>query len=372
MIIYIVGWHKKRKKSNATVTPSIPKKEVRFSIIIPARNEAHNIENCLTSIIQNNYPKHLFEIILINDFSEDETAAIAMQVFQKMNFENGRVLQLAEYISKEERINSFKKKSLEIAIAQATGDCIVTTDADCIVPINWLALFAAKIINENALFVIAPVSFIPYDSKHILYYFQSLDFMSMQGITAANANLNVGSMCNGANLCFDKDTFYQLNGYSGINSLASGDDMMLLNKFRKSFKNRIVYLKSKEAIVHTPVQDSWNAFLQQRIRWASKSGKYRDDIITLQLVLVYLFNLSILVVGILSAFNIDYLPYFVGTLIAKIVIELIFLIPVARFYNKENELLYFSLLQPLHIAYITIAGFLGFFGKYKWKGRVVK
>lgn len=372
MLVYIVGWHKRARKSKLANDGVIDDKSISFSIVIPARNEAVNIENCLTSILQNNYPKDLFEIILINDFSEDNTADIANAVFQKFGFENGSVLQLSDFISQEERINSFKKKSLEIAISQAKGEYIITTDADCTVPELWLHYFAEKIKRENALFVIAPVSFIPYDRKSILYYFQSLDFMSMQGITAANAQIGIGSMCNGANLCFRKATFYELGGYSGIHHLASGDDMMLLHKFRKRYNHQIVYLLEREAIVQTPVQESWGSFLQQRIRWASKSGKYRDDIITIQLLVVYLFNLGMLALGLLSVFQQQYFGVFVAAIIAKIVVELLFLIPVAHFYQKKKELLIFPLLQILHIAYIVLAGFLGFFGKYKWKGRVVQ
>jgi len=59
-------------------------------------------------------------------------------------------------------------------------------------------------------------------------------------------------------------------------------------------------------------------------------------------------------------------------LLLKILVELIFLLPVAQFYDKKKMLWYFPLMQPFHILYTIIAGWLGKFGKYKWKGREVE
>jgi len=111
--------------------------------------------------------------------------------------------------------------------------------------------------------------------------------------------------------------------------------------------------------------------LNQRIRWSSKAGKYNDTRLTLILLLVYLFNLSLLVLFTAALFIPAYWIWLSGILFVKVLIELWYLAPVARFYNKSGELWYFPLLQPMHIAYIVLAGFLGKFGKYQWKGRSV-
>jgi cellulose synthase/poly-beta-1,6-N-acetylglucosamine synthase-like glycosyltransferase len=227
--------------------------------------------------------------------------------------------------------------------------------------------------NSNIKFIAAPVSFTPaLPQANGLYYFQSLDFMTMQGITAASIAMNLGNMCNGANLAFHKQAFDEVGGYSGIDHIASGDDMLLMYKIKRQFPYGIFYLKSDEAIVRTPAQPDWKSFLNQRIRWSSKADKYDEKKLTFILAIVYFFNLSFVPMFIAGFFHYSYWLWMLGILFAKVLIELAFLIPVARFYGKIKELWYFPLFQPLHIAYIIMAGFLGKFGSYQWKGRTVK
>ncbi|MGN6477031.1 MAG: hypothetical protein ACTHKV_07390, partial [Flavipsychrobacter sp.] len=119
-------------------------------------------------------------------------------------------------------------------------------------------------------------------------------------------------------------------------------------------------------------QPDWAGFLQQRIRWASKSGKYDDNTLTSVLLLVYIFNFSFLVLIIAGFVNSNYCLLALVVLLIKTIAELVYLFPVARFFSKQKQLRYYLFLQPLHILYIISAGFLGFFGVYSWKGRKVK
>lgn len=367
MLMYSRGWH---RQASYTATTRVPRTTV--TVIIPARNEALHIGPCLQSILDNHYPPALLEILLIDDFSTDDTAGIAGAL---LTGGKGRVLRLQDYLSKDERLNSYKKKALEIAIGEARGELIITTDADCIVPPGWLRHITGLYEEEQAVFIAAPVSFTPGNSsntKDTLYYFQSLDFMTMQGITAASVRMNLGSMCNGANLAFSKAAFDTVGGYKGIDHIASGDDMLLMHKMQQHYPGRTRYLKSEAAIVATAAQPGWRDFLNQRIRWSSKADKYDDKKLIVVLAFIYLFNLSFIVLFIACFFQPVYWLWLFGILFAKTLIELVFLVPVARFYGKQRELWYFPLLQPLHILYIIAAGFLGKFGSYQWKGRTVK
>src|SRR4051794_28041368 len=64
----------------------------RFSIVIPARNEEDNIERCILSILQNNYPSNLFEVIVADDFSTDNTAQIVKNL--QRQFANLKLIRL--------------------------------------------------------------------------------------------------------------------------------------------------------------------------------------------------------------------------------------------------------------------------------------
>ena len=348
--------------------------KTQISVIIPARNEAENIAACLKSIIAQSYPSHLFEIIVVDDHSTDDTAAIV----QSFNEPDIKLLSLKDFT--DGQLNSFKKKAIAVAIDHSSGTLMVTTDADCIVPVNWLQNIAALYETKKAVFIAAPV--LISNGNSFIEIFQALDFMTLQGITGASVYKKLHSMCNGANLAYLKKSFYEVNGFAGIDNIASGDDMLLMHKIYKQHPEKVFFLKSKEAIVKTAPVTSIAAFFNQRIRWASKADKYDDKRILPVLIAVYLFNLLLLLLPLISIFynqSLSIINYQLSTieiwlllLALKTIVEITFLFPVADFFGRKSLLWFFPLMQPFHIIYTVIAGFLGKFGSYKWKGRNVK
>jgi len=339
---------------------------IRFSIVIPARNEALNIKACIDSILAQDYPAEFFEVIVIDDFSEDDTAFM-VKAFSHEH-PNVHLLSLADYYKPGE-MNSFKKKAIEKAVSKAKGDWIVTTDADCMVPVQWLSLYndyiQQNLPHNKLVFIAAPVMFIK--EKGILNEFQVLDFLALQGITAAAVGAGKHSMSNGANLAFEKSAFIAVGGYQGVDQIASGDDMFLMHKMKVTLSNRIGYLFNPGAIVLTKAMGNWKEFIMQRIRWSSKARYYDDKTIFWVLLLVYLYNLSIL----LLLFVGEYRSLLI-TIAFKTFFEMFFLEPVTKFYKMPGQLRYFPLYQPLHILYTLVAGLFGQVKTYTWKGRRVK
>jgi cellulose synthase/poly-beta-1,6-N-acetylglucosamine synthase-like glycosyltransferase len=340
---------------------------VKFSIIIPARNEEEIIEKCLTTVLSQAYPAPMFEVIVIDDYSTDSTAEIVMKMQQQ--HQNLRLIQL-EKLLQGKQLNSYKKKAIEYAVTQSAGDWIVTTDADCFVTPDWLQTFADFINDSKAVFVAAPVRFQNVGS--FVSIFQCLDFMSLQGITAASVHHGFHSMCNGANLAYNKKVFEEVGGFKGIDKIASGDDMLLMHKIFKRYPKQIGFLLSREAIVETLPMLTWKAFFNQRIRWASKADKFDDKRIFWVLMLVYLFNVSFIVLPVVAIWYPSILLYWLTMLTAKTIIELRFVTPVSKFFNQQQLLVWFPVMQPVHIVYTVVAGWLGKFGKYTWKGRTVR
>lgn len=340
---------------------------ISFTVIIPARNEEEQIEKCLKTVLAQNYPPHLFEVIVADDYSADNTAGIVKSL--QKQFSNLRLLQL-EKVLPHKQLNSYKKKAIELAIKEAKGDWIVTTDADCMVTENWLLNFNDFIQQHNAVFVAAPVKFV--NTGSFVSIFQCLDFMSLQGITAAAVHHGFHSMCNGANLAYSKKVFYEVNGFKGIDNIASGDDMLLMHKIYVRFKKQVYFLFSPDSVVQTPPMQTWKDFINQRIRWASKADKFDDKRILTVLVFIYLFNLSFIIIPVAAIWYKKLWFYWLAMMAAKTVIELRFMFPVARFFKEEKLLWWFPVMQPFHIFYTIVAGWLGKFGKYTWKGRVVK
>ena len=334
----------------------------QFTVIIPARNEAANIKACVDSILNQDYPAAAFEIIVIDDFSEDDTAFIVHALSQQ--YPQLRLLKLADHCKEGETL-AYKKKAIEIAVAQAKGDWILTTDADCIVPSRWLLLYNAYIHQHQPCFVAAPVMFIK--TAGILNQFQVLDFLALQGITAAAVGAGKHSMSNGANLGFEKAAFIAVGGYQGVDHIASGDDMFLMHKMKQTLHKPVGYLFHPDAIVLTAAMDTWKGFIMQRIRWASKARYYDDHSITMVLTLVYLFNLSFICLALMGSWS-----TLLIALAFKTFFELFFLDPVAKFFQLQPELKYFVFYQPIHIVYNIAAGLFGQLKTYSWKGRKVK
>lgn len=329
------------------------------SVIIPARNEEQNIGALLKALERQTYPSLLLEIIVVDDHSTDNTASIVK------NFANVKLIQL-----QDDNLNSYKKKAIEKGIAAATRELIITTDADCIPPAKWIETLVAFKEKNNSVFIAAPVSI--NCTSSLLQLFQSMDFMVLQGITGAVVSKQQLTMCNGANLAYTKKAFEQVNGFAGIDHIASGDDMLLMYKIANAFPGRVHYLKSPEAIVSTQPALTWKAFFQQRIRWASKAGQYEDKRFFPVLLLVYLVNISFFLLLIAGFVNSVLWLWLLILLVFKTLVEFPLFISVARFFHKEWAIRLFLFFQPLHIFYTIISGLFGQFGKYEWKGRRVR
>ena len=169
-----------------------------------------------------------------------------------------------------------------------------------------------------------------------------------------------------------KKVFYEVNGFAGIDHIASGDDMLLMHKIWKKYPQQVHYLKSKEAIVATRPMKTWKEFFNQRIRWASKATSYNDKRIFVVLMLVYFFNLSFLFLLVAGFWNYQYWIYTLFYWALKTLAELPLFYAIATFFHKQWAIKYFFFFQPFHIAYTIISGLLGQFGKYEWKGRRVR
>lgn len=340
-----------------TKVPLYNKKEVapktRFSILVPFRNEAENLPILLESISKLKYPTDLFEVLLIDDASE-EKFQIPNSKFQ---------ITLTNTIRQS---NSPKKDAITTGVPLAKNEWIVTTDADCVVPENWLLTMDAFIQNHKIEMIAGAVT---YDCKpSFLHHFQHLDLTSLQGATIGSFGINKGFMCNGANFAYTKSLFQKLNGFEGNNKIASGDDVFLLQKAIAQCPEKVHYLKSKETIVLTQPTDSWKALFYQRVRWASKTSSYQSRFgIGLGLV-VFGGNLSLILVLVLGFLG--WIPFLYVALLwlTKFMVDAVLLYTTHRFLTNSRMRygLASSLLYPF---FSTSVALYAAFGSYEWKGR---
>lgn len=336
--------------------------KTKVSVIIPARNEATRINKCLDALLEQSYPKEYTEIIVVNDFSTDETAARVLHHPLRC-----KLINLSDHISQD--INSYKKKAIETGIDGSTGELIICTDADCTMGVDWIRMLVTVFEKKHVKFIAAPVKIIADGS--LLAIFQILDFISLQGITGAAVYKNLYPMCNGANLAYSRKAYDEVHGFSDIDHIASGDDMLLMKKIQSRFSGEIGYVKSQQAIVSTGPAENFKAFINQRIRWASKISHYKHPATFLTLALVYFVNIFLFVLFIVCFFY-GHWRWLIFLIAFKTISEYFFVSKVATFFQQQGLMKYFPLCQPFHILYTIVAGSFGSFGKYEWKNRKVK
>lgn len=337
-----------------------------FSIIIPFRNEAENLSELLYSLLQLDYPCEQFEILLVNDQSEDASEGICTEFIQQHAYLNCRLLQ------NKRCSNSPKKDAILTAVENAQFQYLLTTDADCCVPVTWLQAFNSIISQENPQLIAGPVCLKhprkTEPKKSLLYAFEGMDIFSLQASGAGGFGLNQPFMCNGANLCYEKQAFLEADGFSGNENIASGDDVFLLQKFRKNGL-KTIYLKAEAAIVKTAPQQDLQQFISQRVRWAAKTPAYTSLFAKMAGIIVFLTNLSLVIGIILALFKPQLLQSLLLLFFIKFNLDFILIFSAAKFFRREEAMRnYFwsSFVYPFFSTFIAV---LSLFKGFDWKGR---
>ncbi|MBM3431595.1 MAG: glycosyltransferase [Bacteroidetes bacterium] len=343
----------------STLPPTI-KQQRRFTVLVPARNEENNIGALLEAVQGLSYPRELIEIIVIDDGSADQTPTLVQQYPS---------IQLIRQNNDEGP--GGKKKAIEAGVLAARHEWILTIDADSIPPSEWITTLNTFLDREEMVCVVGPVSLIQ-SGQNMLQAFQRYNHLMFQGITGAAIESGQHALGNGANLCYRKDAFETVGGFQGIDQLASGDDVLLIEKFMNRFPGQIHFLKSSQALVKTQPCPTWKSLWQQRVRWVSKAGRYKNRQLLFTQWATGLFNV-VLLINSLACFI---WPSEWRTILAiwgfKSITEWLLIRFVAAAYRERVYFLPFLLLQPVHAVYLVAVGLLGRGRKYAWKGRTVR
>lgn len=342
--------------------------EFKLSVIVPVRNEAANIGVLLEGLQRQSLPKKHFEVVIADDSSTDNTAEIVAQ-FKANNKIDLKLISLADVF-----VSSPKKRAITEALKMASGQLIVTTDGDCMVGERWLETIAQTYLQTEAKFISGPVTFLnnptpALPTKGGGRVFQTIEFSSLIGVGACLLEAGHPTMCNGANLAYERTAFEEVGGYAGVDQIASGDDEFLLQKIHLRYGKGIYFLKNKEAIVCTHPQPNWRAFYQQRIRWASKWAVNRRMATMGVAIFIFLVNLITLIVLTASVNENMTNIGFNTILLIKFLPEFLFLSLIVRFLGKNRLVGYIPLVQLFYPLYVLFFGLTAQRKGYEWKGR---
>lgn len=337
--------------------------EFFVSIIIPFRNESGNILKNLASIEAQNYPEERYEVLYVNDFSDDDSLEKITNIKKSDNI---KILDVPVNFS----LNAHKKRAIRYGIENSKGDIIITTDADCEYDKEWLSTIIS-LFDEQTGFVSGPVKF--KENGSVFGKLQKLEFAGLVLTGAGLIGSDSPTICNAANIAYRRNAFKQVNGFTDQMNLSSGDDELLMQKIFKKTGLKIKFCWDQKAVVTTDPNNSFQQFYQQRKRWASKGLFYADKLLILKLILIFLFYLS---VPLQFIFTFTWSSLFIYTLCVSLSVKYLFEYLIIQkgknFLISLSEMKFFALAEVMHIPYIIVAGISGLFGNYTWKQRKVR
>jgi len=325
-----------------------------ISVIIAARNEEKRILGCLDSLEKLDYPREKFEIIFVDDNSEDKTAEIINAYCQKNS--NWKLIQLEK---KSEWLKG-KKNALLNGIAQAGGELIFTTDADCSVPSAWLK----KMVNYFRPEVSMVLGYSPL-IKSNKFYFKLLQFDNLFSSIASAAPTKLGYPFTsvGRNLAYRKDSYEDMGGFQALKKFRSGDDIHLTGHFRYQKNGIIDFCADPDTFVQTQIPSSLKEVVQQQIRKNSKTFQLSWSSIIFMMI-IFFYYLSLIMIPV-------FLParlYLWGALLfIKFALEYVTLLKAANIFQQRDLVPYMPLMQVIYPAYIIFFSVIGTFQFYQWK-----
>jgi poly-beta-1,6-N-acetyl-D-glucosamine synthase len=345
LLIYISGGLRYNE-----VRKSVRNGSVKVSVVISCKNEEKNIASLLDDLAVQDYLPDLYEVIVVDDNSVDNTLAIVSSFCK-----TGRVRALRNS-------GSGKKTALRTGIMASDGYLILTTDADCRVGRHWVSAMESFFSANRPDLIIGPVHLSV--KTGFFQKFQQLEFFSLQGITAATAGLGDPVMCNGANLSFTKEVYKRHSGdlHGGI---ASGDDIFLLQRI-KAENGKISWLSDNDAVVTTGAAGSFRQFLNQRARWISKSGAYEDNFTQIVALIALIANIDLAFMLVAGLFIPDLLSVCTAGFFIKSVPDLLILSAITVRYKKTNLLWWFVPSQVIYPFYVITVSVYSLFRKNRW------
>ncbi len=329
---------------------NIGRKKHKISVIVAARNEERNILSLLKSFEKQSYDE--FELIIIDDRSTDNTYKIVLDYSRNANID----IKLYEI---NEKNSIGKKKAVELGISKAKHDILAFTDADCIVPKDWL-----KEINgafDDKTDYVCGYSELIYKND-LVTYLKNIERAGYLASVAGAFGWNLDLSSAASNMAYRKKIFEQADGFRGIDKVKSGDDDLLLHKM-KPYIRRLKFLLTEQSIVKSVVHNDMATQYETEKRRASKWRFYPFWIKVLTLfIFVYYIYFSVVFF------------YFLGNwrmwsilVILKILPEFVLLLVFLHKIKRLKYLLVFPLAELIYIPYFVFFGIKGLKGNYKWK-----
>jgi poly-beta-1,6-N-acetyl-D-glucosamine synthase len=274
------------------------------SVIICARNEAKNLQQNLSFVLNQQYPN--FEVIVVNDCSYDASEDV-LKTFVEQYPNLLKVVTIAEH----PRHKTSKKFAATLGIKASTHEILLFTDADCKPQTNnWIAQMAAH--YHNPLIEIV-VGFSPYETKN---GFLNKLIRYETCITAINylayAIVGKAYMGIGRNLSYKKSLFFKGKGFASHMHIPSGDDDLFVNQHAHRHNVAVEY--SYDAQVISQPKTTFISLWKQKMRHLGAGRNYKiadKQRLTIQFLSGWLFYVLLVTLLVLQFMYLSVIALFV-------------------------------------------------------------
>ncbi len=327
------------------------------TVIIAARNEEENIPRILTALVNQSYDKSMYEVIVANDNSTDRTAEIVEKFADK--WPNVKLINVKD----RQKAKSPKKNALTQAVNAAGGEIILLSDADCLVNHRWIETMLANYEDADMVVGFSRTYLEDWQKADLSQKFEHFDFLVLFFAAAGALVTGKPFSCSGQNIGYRKKAFQEIGGYSRISHLISGDDVNLMQLFRKAGK-KIRFAFSSFGYVYTKPVRNWSSLVSQRSRWASNM---KWQIILNPEFFFYLIS-TFLVVILPIVLLFKYWILAVIIMILRFIFEINFIQKgLVRFGESKNKLNFYPLWFIMQPVYFIVVAFLGALSFFSWK-----
>ncbi len=328
----------------------------KISVIIAARNEEKHIADLLDSLMSQNYSQENYEIIVVDDRSEDNTA----EIVRKYTSKNSNITLL--HVKNESKLLLGKKGALDKGIRAAKHDIIAFTDADCVPTNNWLRQINSHFTDDTD--IVAGYSYIYYKNP-FFKFLKNLERSSLFAVIAGSIGWNWGITITAGNMAYRKDLFHKVNGFGDIGKVRSGDDDLMIQKMGKFIRN-MKFMFHPDSVIYANRNENASSQIQQETRRGSKWRYYPTAI---KIMTLFIFIYYLIFIGCFLGFLFAKVStnLFIIILFLKIIPEFLLLTLFLVKIKRLRLMWVFPIAELIYIPFYVFFGLKGTFGKYKWK-----
>jgi len=316
-------------------------KNIPVSVIICAKNEAHNLSLLIPKLLSQDYNK--YEIVLINDNSVDHTLEI-METYRDVH----KYIKIVN-VKNNETFWGSKKYALTLGIKASTYNYLLFTDADCVPATNqWITSMASHFSNKKSL-VLGYGAYQKHKTSllnKLLRYETLLTAIQYFGFS----KIGMPYMGVGRNLAYRKEAFFKVNGFVDHLNIKSGDDDLFVNQVATSNNTGNCFVTKSFTI--SSAKSTWRAWYYQKRRHISTANHYKIK----HQIILGLFFTSQLLFWLLGC-SLLLLSFSTTIVISLIAVRFFLIYVIVGYAAKKLEELDVLLLLPFLEIFLIITQF---------------